>query len=39
VVSFAADEAWDAHLGVKNAEAGTAGDGGALGFLLCYIGE
>jgi hypothetical protein len=39
VVSFAADEAWDALLGVKTAEAGTtmAAGGGALSFLLCYI--
>jgi hypothetical protein len=37
VVSFAADEAWDALLGVKTAEAGTtavAASGGALCFLL-----
>jgi hypothetical protein len=42
VVSFATDEAWDAVLGVKTAEAGTAGataGGGALCFLLCSIGE
>jgi hypothetical protein len=43
VVSFAADEAWDALLGVKTAEAGTTvaveGGGGALCFLLCSIGE
>jgi hypothetical protein len=40
VVSFAADEAWDALLGVKIAEAGTtAAGGGALCFLLCSIGE
>jgi hypothetical protein len=42
VVSFAANEAWDALLGVKTAEAGTAGvaaAGGALCFLLCSIGE
>jgi hypothetical protein len=38
VVSFAADEAWDALLGVKTAEAGTAAaGGGALFFLLCSI--
>jgi hypothetical protein len=41
VVSFAADEAWDAHLmGVKTFEAGTtaaAAGGGALCFLLCSI--
>jgi hypothetical protein len=40
VVSFAADEAWDALLGVKTAEAGTtaaAAGGGALCFLLCSI--
>jgi hypothetical protein len=39
VVSFAADEAWDALLGVKTAEAGTtmAAGCGALSFLLCYI--
>jgi hypothetical protein len=38
VVSFAADEAWDALLGVKTAEAGTAAvGGGALYFLLCSI--
>jgi hypothetical protein len=36
VVSFASDEAWDALLGVKTAEAGTVG-GGALCFLLCSI--
>jgi hypothetical protein len=40
VVSFAADEAWDALLGVKTVEAGTAatavGDG-ALCFLLSSI--
>jgi hypothetical protein len=37
VVSFATDEAWDALLGVKTAEAGTTGataGGGALCFLL-----
>jgi hypothetical protein len=40
VVSFAADEAWDALLGVKTAEAGTvAAGGGSLCFFLCYIGE
>jgi hypothetical protein len=42
VVSFATDEAWDALLGVKTAEAGTAAaaaGGGALYFLLCSIGE
>jgi hypothetical protein len=41
VVSFVADEAWDALLGVKTAEAGTVGaaGGGALFFLLCSIGE
>jgi hypothetical protein len=40
VVSFAADEAWDAVLDVKTAEAGTAttaAGGGALCFLLCSI--
>jgi hypothetical protein len=39
VVSFAADEAWDALLGVKTAEPGTAAavGGGALCFLLCSI--
>jgi hypothetical protein len=39
VVSFAADKAWDALLGVKTAEAGTAvaAGGGALCFLLCSI--
>jgi hypothetical protein len=39
VVSFAADEAWDALLGVKTAEAGTAvaAGGSALCFLLCSI--
>jgi hypothetical protein len=37
VASFAADEAWDALLGVKIAEAGTTVDGGALCFLLCSI--
>jgi hypothetical protein len=39
VVSFAAAEAWDALLGVKTAEAGTAAaaGGGALFFLLCSI--
>jgi hypothetical protein len=42
VVSFAADEASDALLGVKTAEAGTvqtAAGGGALCFLLCSFGE
>jgi hypothetical protein len=42
VVSFAADKAWDALLGVKNTKAGTAGaaaGGGALYFLLCSIGK
>jgi Na+-transporting NADH:ubiquinone oxidoreductase subunit NqrF len=40
VVSFAADEAGDALLGVKTSEAGTAAaeaGGGALCFLLCSI--
>jgi hypothetical protein len=39
MVSFAADEAWDALLGVKTAEAGTtaAAGSGALCFLLCSI--
>jgi hypothetical protein len=40
VVSFAADKAWDALLGVKTAEVGTAAvaaGGGALCFLLCSI--
>jgi hypothetical protein len=40
VVSFAADEAWDALLGVKTAEEGTTvavAGGGALCFLLCSI--
>jgi hypothetical protein len=40
VVSFAANEAWDALLGVKTAKAGTtaaAAGGGALYFLLCSI--
>jgi hypothetical protein len=40
VVSFAADEAWDALLGVKTAEAGTTAavaSGSALCFLLCSI--
>jgi hypothetical protein len=39
VVSFAADEAWDALLAVKTAEVGTtaAAGGGALCFLLCSI--
>jgi hypothetical protein len=39
VVSFAADEGWDAS-GVKTTEAGTAAaaaGGGALYFLLCSI--
>jgi hypothetical protein len=39
-VSFASDEAWDALLGVKTVEAGTAAataGGGALCFLLCSI--
>jgi hypothetical protein len=38
VVSFATDEAWDALLGVKTAEAGTAAaaaSGGALCSLHC----
>jgi hypothetical protein len=40
VVSFAADEAWDALLGVKTAEMGTVAaasvaGGGALSFLFC----
>jgi hypothetical protein len=36
VVSFATAEAWDALLGVKTAEAGTAAAGGsALCFLFC----
>jgi hypothetical protein len=41
VVSFATNEAWDALLGVKTAEEGTAAaaGGGALCFLLCSIGE
>jgi hypothetical protein len=42
VVSFAANETWDALLGVKTTEAGTAGaaaGGGALYFLLCSIIE
>jgi hypothetical protein len=42
MVSFAADEAWDALLSVKTAKAGTVGvaaGGGALCFLLCSIGE
>jgi hypothetical protein len=40
VVSFAIDEAWDAILGVKTAEAGTtAAGGGALYFLLGSVGE
>jgi hypothetical protein len=38
VVSFATEVAWDALLGVKIAEAGTAAaSGGALCFLLCSI--
>jgi hypothetical protein len=40
VVSFAPDEAWDALLGVKTAEAGTtavAVGGSAFCFLLCSI--
>jgi hypothetical protein len=40
VVSFAADVAWNALLGVKTAEAGTeaaTAGGGALCFLLCSI--
>jgi hypothetical protein len=38
VVSFAADDAWDALLGVETTEAGTAAaGGGALCFLLCSI--
>jgi hypothetical protein len=40
VVTIAVDEAWDALLGVKTEEAGTAaaaGGGGALCFLLCSI--
>jgi hypothetical protein len=41
VVSFASDEAWDALLSVKTAEAGTtaaaAAGGGALCFLLYSI--
>jgi hypothetical protein len=39
VVSSATDKAWDALLGVKTAEAGTAAaaGGGALCFLLCSI--
>jgi hypothetical protein len=39
VVSFAADEAWNALLGVKTAEAGTAAaaGSGALCLLLCSI--
>jgi hypothetical protein len=43
VVSFAADEAWDALVGVKTAEAGmeavAVAGGGALFFLLCSIGQ
>jgi hypothetical protein len=40
VVSYAADKAWDALLGVKTVEAGTAAaaaGGGALCFFLCSI--
>jgi hypothetical protein len=39
VVSFAAEEAWDALFGVETAEAGTAAvaGGGALCFLLCSV--
>jgi hypothetical protein len=40
VVSFTADKAWDALLGVKTAKAGTAAaaaGGGALCFLCCSI--
>jgi hypothetical protein len=38
VVSFAADEAWDALSGVKTTEACmAAAGGGALFFLLCSI--
>jgi hypothetical protein len=40
VVLFAADDAWDALLGVKTTEAGMAAatvGGGALCFLLCSI--
>jgi hypothetical protein len=37
VVSFTADEAWDAPFGVKTAEAGTAVGCDALCFLLCSI--
>jgi hypothetical protein len=38
VVSIATDEVWDALLGVKTAEEGTAAaGGGALCFLLCSI--
>jgi hypothetical protein len=42
VVSLAADEAWDALLGVKTTEVGTAGmaaGSGAICFFLCSIGE
>jgi hypothetical protein len=41
VVLFATDEAWDALLGVKTAEAGTVAvvGSGALCVLLCSIGE
>jgi L-aminopeptidase/D-esterase-like protein len=41
VVSFAADEAWNALFGVKTVEAGTVGAGAgsaALYFLLSSIG-
>jgi hypothetical protein len=39
VVSYADDKAWDALLGVKTVEAGTAAaaGGGALCFFLCSI--
>jgi hypothetical protein len=38
MVSFPADKVWDALLGIKTAEAGTAAaGGGALCFLLCSI--
>jgi hypothetical protein len=40
VVSFAADEVWDALLGVKTSEGSTAAaaaGGSALCFLLCSI--
>jgi hypothetical protein len=42
LVLFAANETWDALLGVKTAKAGTAGSaagGDAQCFLLCSIGE